>query len=374
MKFNKYKSRIRLSKREFLIATASILAASCLFIFWPSFYSGPSYKGVKEVWLPPRNSETWFDEGYRSAIENVKSVQGKYGKAVLFSSTEGMDFKVYIANKSDKLKVSDCPNVFNLSKDETASCRLRGAIPGSVVYSFSPSIASGAGVGYMTRDNVFIAFKTGGDQGDSNVYKDAKKFKRVDINKIDSILSGNKAWAEERNSVIRKAQAEEKYKQSQAYLHLKFTPYLPSTLPEGWTRNRLEIISTNPEDPAFIEAQYVNREDDYITLRVGKLSQFKLGPTCGPSPGAGGAYLKCEWNPVAGYYRASDQGDDYTQNYIYKPLGETIAIVDTDNCCDSKRPPLKPSLLSVQEAIAQALQPVNTDAVKTAKYNEMSYF
>lgn len=371
----KFKQLTLGSKRKLIVGLpiALLTLTALAFLFYPSFYNGPSYRdAVKEVWLPPTTNEEWFDEGFRSAVEKVKVVHDEYGDAVLFNSTEPMDFEIYIANKSRGLRISKCPDVFNI-KSDGATCELVGAMPGSLVYAMSPSLASGAGVGYMTRGDVFIAFKTGGDASTSNVFKDARSFKRVDSDKVDALLASNKAEVEKHNVVVRKAISDEKYRETQAYLHLPFMPYLPSSLPSGWRQDSLEIIATDPEKPTFVEARYSNGAE-FVTLRIGKLSQFKLDTTCGPSPGAGGEHLKCAWYPQTGYYRSVTQGDDYTQNYIYKPIGDSLAIIDTSNCCDIKKPPILASTLSAQEFITQSLQRIDIAQLKDAIYHDMVYF
>lgn len=336
-------------------------------------HTASTYKGiVSEIWLPSYNDEVWFD-GTKSAVEGVKVVDDAYGKAVVFHSTMDMDFEIYITNKNDKLDISRCPDVFDV-RSEGTTCEQVGTTAQSATYAMSPSYASGSGVGYIERGNVFIAFLTGGDSSTTNVEKDARSFRQIPNDQVDALLKTNKATVEKHNASIRKKEAEQRRLESQAYLHLPFTPYLPAHLPNGWSRDTLQVIATDPLLPTFVEASYSN-DLGQVILRVGKLSSFKLSTTCGPSPGAGGEHLPCTWQTAHNYYRSVTHGEDYTLDYIYKPLpGDSLAIISTSTCCDTKLFPIPAATLAAQQYIADNLVQVDPSLLKAAEYLDMFYY
>lgn len=333
-----------------------------------------SYKGVvNEVWLPPYNDEIWFD-GMKSAVESAETVKDKYGQAVIFHSTEDMDFQIYVTNKSRRLDISQCPDVFKV-KSDGASCSKLGNTPESAIYGLTPSYASGSGVGYIERGTVFIAFYTGGDSSTTNVVSDARSFRKISNNQIDALLARNKASVEKHNAVVRQKNAHQKKLESEAYLSLPFTPYLPTSLPTDWKRAYLQIIATDPKNPQFLEATYLDKAEwDGVKLWVGKLSNFKLGATCGPTPGAGGAHLPCTWNSSNNYYIGMNYGDGFTQRYVYKSLGDSIAILETSTYYEGEIQPIPATTLAAQELLLQSLQQIDPSQLKNAEYYDMFYY
>ena len=120
---------------------------------------------------------------------------------------------------------------------------------------------------------------------------------------------------------------------------------------------------------------YTNAQKQFVSIHVGKLSDFQLGSSCGPSPGYSMQNLPCTKLPNTNYYQAIvyDASNELLR-YLYYPLGDSLVISSvTVYANGSVRPTMPTDLASAQTAITLNMHPVSTSAIKGSTYHKSYY-
>jgi hypothetical protein len=336
-----------------------------------------------EVWLPKND-----------LIDTSHSTWNLlHGKGVLFYSTHDNTERIYEAPASHfGLEPSKCPNVFNEETEPNGAqlypieCTKAGTVDGRDVYTIDRSVASGVVDVYFVIGKTFIASNSGyAEETSAEASSYIATFNRIAPGEVNHLLAGNRAIIAEQNAKAQAAANNERLAEAQAYLNILFTPILPGTLPSD-----LKITPTGPENsaadltiygdanpprPTLISVNYSNKKNNQegVTLWEGKLSNFQLSSVCGPTPHAVGERLSCKIIPGTNDYESWFVGSDFTDYYIYHPIGDALAILEVDSCCSKDPHYIPPEDFSEQQAIEKALQPVDRSAFKHASYNSGIY-
>ncbi len=377
----------RLTARQFLRTIITkivpgLVITTLLWVLIVLSFGQPS----SEVWLP-RDSDRIVDKDYvgissLSLIDHSKStLSWRYGRGMFYQRTDGFS-PIYEAHASRLLKPSACPNVFHETENVSPSgCVKEGSIHGLDVYAIDRSLPMGITDIYAVLGNTFVASQAGYGPGDSGNLDYFAKYVQMTHSQATQLLARNKKESTAAAQKTKIAENREKQAEAAAYKGLSFTPVLPSSLPDGWVGDKSTIEGETPPAKAlFISTGYSKNFHKKGELDVGlyitKLEGYTLGSFCGPTITAGTQLLPCQ--PVSGtsYYEAWYTGDtspndtDFVDHYLYVPIGDALAQLDTGDCCStSSRSAISSKALQAQRAIADALRPVSLDSFKNAEFD-----
>jgi hypothetical protein len=357
--------------KRFIILAVAVLAGLLVVVVDGVF------SNKYDVWLPKQYTLSKAGAGDSSVIDKVSHVSSlEYGKATIYSTSLQGSFYEAKAGKVT-LKPSKCPNVFHADSGSPGSdCEKIGAINGSDIYYYDRDLPDENDEAFGIIDGTFIAIQSGYS---SKVYTDTfKSLVKVPNNQLDKILATNKAAHDKQTARDDAAADAEKQKEETAYTRLSFNPVLPASLPAGWVSSGQGEIggSRTPDKPVYVDLGYgptKGNEDHGLELIQANLTLFRLGPTtCGPTPGANNEYIACSQVAGTDYYEAWNRGKDYENYYLYRPIGNAMAVVKTGVCCDVGKH-IDPQDIANQVEFIKSLQTVDKSRLKDLQYDNAGY-
>lgn len=257
-----------------------------------------------------------------------------------------------------------------------SKCEKTGEFQGKTVYSIGRSLPSGTIEYFVQLDGTFLFIRSRGDGGQDLGY--LQSFLAMPRERTNGYLEANK----KRVGEIQARQAAEKTAtdnlNSLAYTKLDFTPAMPNSLPVGWqlntAHNTIEIDGTDADHPSLVTVDYTNGEKQFVMVHSGRLSDFRLGALCGPSPGYSMKYLAC--HKVNDYYEAVlyDERNDFVR-YLYYPVGDSLVISHIAVYSEDGNQPAWPAdLTKIQEAITLSAQPLDKSTLKGSVYHKIYFY
>jgi hypothetical protein len=339
------------------------------------------WRSSSVVWLP-ENAEyasASDDQLLFDVIVRSDNVITKYGQATRFTSTDNWQ-KIYEFHSSPLLKSSSCPNITNFETVLPSGCQKLGNFKGEPVYTIHRSLPSGATEYYVKLGATFVYIMSGGDGGQSLDY--LKTFVSLSRDNVGSYLADNSKRV---NAVKAKQQADQKTTNQNndvAYTRLDFTPAIPKNLPSGWQLNK--NTATNPvaldgpdaDHPNMVNIDYTNSNNEqFVSLHVGKLSNFRITTQCGPSPGYSMEDLACHKVAGTDYYEATlyDERNDFVR-YLYRPVGDSLVISQIVAYAEGDMRPNRPTeLIKIQDAITLNAEPTDKSNLKGSSYYKLYY-
>lgn len=347
-------------KRNITLACVRIGGVALLLLATSMLRGG----SLHEVWLPKNDLSGQSPNDRISLFESARPLRNwRYGTGTLFRTSDEFGDKIFEAPANQYgLNPSKCPNVFG-ERDEVdpSECTKTGTINGKNVYSIDRSLPSGITDTYTILGNTFVASTYGIDN-----------FNHYTLDQAHTFVADNKKLAAAHNAKVQEAEDKQKKLEAQAYNNLSFTPALPTTIPTGWKAYyKADIYGDGiPPVPRLVSVSYnsTNNDQQSIELIVGKLSDFKITATCGPTIYSGGHKLPCRLVPGTNYYEATEIGADYITHVLYEPLGDSLITISASNCCSDKPRVVPREQLAAQTAIAKSLRPVSKNVFRNATY------
>jgi hypothetical protein len=357
------------------ITTGLLLVAATFAIRLPS-----------RVWLPDA-SKYFLDKSFMFSVP-VKSqvVLTKYGRAYAYTSSPqavahrkeplGHATTILAFSSNPLLKASRCPNIANIEPHHSSDCVRQGTLHGAPVYTIHRRMASMGSESYVTVGNTFLYIR----QADRSSQNYLDTFVESPPGSLYTYLKTNSTRADRINAKVRADKKAQDHKDTEAYKLLDFTPALPQTLPAGWRLNTtggraaIEVDGPDAQHPSLINMDYVNNQKQYITFRSGRLSDYTLGTTCGPTPGASMEHLRCR--KLGSYYEAVEENTQLTTfvRRLYHPVGDSLVITQLVVHGKGVQPAWPTELAQAQDAITLSAKPVSKDALKGAVFHQIFFY
>lgn len=248
------------------------------------------------VWLPDavKYSTASDDSALSDLPVKAENVLTRYGRATRYTSAGGWQV-AYALRPNILLEASNCPNVANTETVSPSACEKLGTFQGQSVYTIHRSLPSAESEYYVKLGSVFMYIMSDDYGVQSLDY--INTFSGLPRDKVKPYLDANNKRT---RKIQAKQQAEKKatdHNNSLAYTRLDFTPAIPTKLPSGWKLNKdnpIEIDGPDANHPTMVNMDYTNTSNRlFVSLHIGKLSDFRLGQQCGPSPGYSMEDLAC---------------------------------------------------------------------------------
>ena len=336
-----------------------------------------------KIWLPDSNQYKSDDEVTFNLPVKSETVLTKYGRGVRYTTTSpSAEYKdvrpwatIYEFRASPLLRSSGCPNIMDSETLLPSECKKAGTFQDQPVYTMHRNLPSGATEYFVRLGQTFIFIKSGGDGGESLSYLNT--FVRVSRAEVSSYLADN---AKRVNAIKAKQQAQKEATDKNnalAYTRLDFTPAMPTNLPSGWrlNTNPIQLDGPDADHPSMISLDYTNSNKQFVSVHIGKLSNFSIGAQCGPSPGYSMENLTCYKVPGTDYYEAVlyDQGNDLVR-YLYRPVGDSLVISQIVAYAKNDQPPAYPTdLAKIQDTITSSTQPADKNSLKGSTFYKLHY-
>jgi len=265
--------------------------------------------------------------------------------------------------------------VFNTESFMPSNCKKIGEVHGAAVYYIRRSLPMSRSEAYASLGNNFIAVNLL-DRDEAGALGVIRNFARVPNDKVAGVLSSNKDAAAKKNAEVKKVADAEAARQAEAYKHLAFTPALPASLPEGWKGGDLRIAGLDPAKPQMVVVSYT-KNDMQIILYVGNAADFVLDDNgrCGPALFFTNQPLTCGYDRTRGYFAGGVDAGGYATQYIYRTVGNAVAVVTASVSRQGNQQPVVPAeQYAALQAVAMSLAPVEKTALKGATYSRMAYY
>jgi hypothetical protein len=276
------------------------------------------YAGVPTIWLPPTGRS---DDGMVDALPVKTDPYWRQGVRFMPYVPGGVEL-VEANAQTAKLDAAICPDLYDVSEQTPGPCMKIGTVGSAMVYGIQRQKDSYNIQAYAVRDGTFIAI-TG-----VYSYEEAVQYIRqlavVPHRGVNSYLSDNLAAAQRSVAALQTERERQVQLELTAYQRLPFAPLLPATMPAGWVQYALRI-GTDAAHPTSVDILY-KKGDRSIGMSLVPRVGFSLGKKCGPTPGHT-KFIACRKEKNRIYYEGGVNTPHRTTLYLYRPLGNTIAIV-----------------------------------------------
>lgn len=350
--------RLRVGVKMVLAVGASFCAGLLVF-----YLPEHKYASLSEVWLPHETQES------RDAILDLPIGATRFeDKGVSFKPMHAGNTELIEVNAArHKLKAAACPNFYHVDTPPKPSCTKIGIIGGFEVYASHRRLPSSNVQVYTMRGDTLIAATGFYTEQEAAAY--VKRLVKVPRREVNGRLADNRARVETVVTAITSEKRRLAAKGAQAYRHLPFTPVLPAILPAGWVQQFMRLNGTNPSRPTSAEVYYKKGRDQSIRIVLVPREGFNFGEACGPLPATDTPYVTCKQVEGTDYYKATLTEADSATWYIYRPVGEVVAVLQTGVYNDSGQSLLfSDEVLDMQESIAKSLHPVEKERFKGAVF------
>lgn len=330
------------------------------------YMPGRQYSSLAQVWLPQGLSSERQDVLMQPVASWPNSAGG-----VRFTPLDPGAPEIIEINSAPHMQAAHCPDIFGVEEQSPTKCHSVYTIGETQVYGYVPRKSSPNMYVYMQMDKMLVAL-TGFDSAkDAATY--LKAFGMVARRDVNTQLGKHKSEANRVVSAIRQEKQRASEQKASAYKYLPFSPVLPSILPAGWMQKLVRIDGTDPKHPTAADIFYRKGLERNITLSMVSAASFVIGNTCGPVPGAAEATIQCAKVANQEYY-AGGNNDGTTANwYLFRQVGDTVAIVQVSAFAENNHPPLLLNKdLETQAAIAGSLHATTPDALKGATFRGAS--
>jgi hypothetical protein len=325
------------------------------------------YRAVPEVWLP---SAAASRDGVLALP--VKTLSG-WQKGVRFLPLHPGDPEILELDAAQHgLKASDCPNVFNAEEVSPTKCSKAGMLDGEAVYTIRRQAVSHNLQVYTQRGGTLVVVT--GLHSKKEAMQYLRSFQKVARRDAAMQLAANRAKADEVAAGIRRDKQAEEAKRAASYKRLPYDPVLPATLPANWIQYSVRVSGGSEKSPTIVDVLYKKGKERFIGLTIVPRTTFTLGTACGPTPGANDTLVPCSPVPDEGYYTGGVNEPDRLTLYIYRPIGDVVAIVHTSVHSDNGQPLLfSEDTLRSQKSIAKSLRVADKSRLEGAFYVGVSY-
>jgi hypothetical protein len=326
------------------------------------------YVSVPEVWLPSAEQK---DRQATLALP-VKILHG-WQKGIKFLPYSPGDPEIVALDASAyRYKPSACPNVYTIDPEQPSRCAKIGTIGGNSVYATTRRKSSLNMNVYMLRGDTLIAINAVHSRQEALTY--LRSFSKVARRDADKQLATNRDTVEKLTAAIKQEKLNMRSKMVEAYDKLPFQPVLPATLPAGWVQYAARLGGSDSEHPTSVQVFYKKGRDRFVSMTIVPRATVVLGSTCGPTPGAGDAYLACSQVKDENYYTGGSNESSQVSLYIYRPIGDVVAILQTSVYNEHGQQLLfSDQILVAQRSIAKSLQPVQKERLKGAEFVGTGY-
>jgi hypothetical protein len=323
---------------------------------------GRSYASVPEVWLPAGQNE-------RDAILKlpVKTRPGQsHGVRFVSAYPDGPEIIEVDANKA-RVKAADCPDFYDTEELLPSGCDVVGKVDGNKVYSITRELPSMNVQAYMMRGDTLIAIS--GVYSGEGALAYLKSFKKTARRNVNDVLSSNQQQVDRASRAVKAEKRADMKRRTEAYKYVSFEPALPATLPAGWIQHSIRIDGQDARHPEGVEVLYKKGPDRFIGYSMRPKAGFTLGLHCGPTPTESESMLPCGPVPGENYYSGGISGYDHASWYLYRPVGDMVAIFHVSVHSTDGRPLLFSNEdLDAQILIAKSLRVTSKDRLKGAEF------
>jgi hypothetical protein len=339
------------------------------------------------VWLPNVNSLS-DEAAYYLVPVSSKIAITKYGKAQRFDSTnrslndskktEDPVTSIYEFSSGVALNEANCPNILNQESLLPSPCHQVGTLKGHPIYAINRRLPSMMAEYFVRLDTVFLFVTVGTDGTPSDSY--LKTFERISRDQTTPYLQKNCRRIDQVLNKQYTADANEKAKNAAAYTKLDFAPALPTYIPDGWQQNKgmtspIELDGPDADHPSLVSVDYAGPGKQFVRFHSGRLSDFTLAQTCGPTPGDGMEKLACVKPVGKTYYESSRtlDGGDMVRT-LYYPVGDSLIISQIQVFPEEGKPVTWPTdLANIQDQMTLSSRQVDKSTLKGSNYNAIYY-
>jgi hypothetical protein len=336
-----------------------------------------------DAWLPdaaqyPDNNSALFNLPIKR-----DTLFTRYGRAVRYQSAKewvlhrsepiGPFTTIYAFQANPLLRASDCPNITRIEPHDPSGCTTKATLRGQPIHTIHRRFASTTDESYVQIGNTFL-YIVHTDRPDSYF----GTLKRMSTRTVDIYLATNATRMNAINTQVRAEKALQAKKSAAAYTKLNFRPAVPGALPTGWTLNtknpapHMTLDGPDADHPSLVNMSYRNGQQS-VRMHVGRLSDFALGPTCGPTPGHSMGYVACR--RVGRYYQSVflTRYQDYVR-YMYYPVGDSLVFTAIQVPAKDGQAPAHPTqLIAAQTALTLAARPVDKNTFRGVPFDQMYY-
>ena len=327
------------------------------------YMPGRQYTSLHQVWLPNGLSSDRDDVFIKPVSSSSNSKGG-----IKFSPTDpaGPEF-IEINADMPGMQPKACPDLFDVEEQSPTKCKVVDVIGASKVYGLTPRKSSPNMHVYLQIDKMLVALTGFDSPKEASTY--LKAFGLVARRDVNTQLHNNKSHANDEIEAIKKEKEQAGSQAAQAYKHLPFKPVLPLILPAGWMQKMVRIDGTDPKHPTAVDIFYRKGQDRNISLSMVPAKSFQLGPTCGPTPNTAQSYLACSKVADHDYYAAGANDGTTASWYLYRQVGDAVAIVQVSAFAENGHPPLLLNKdLDAQALIVQSLRSTDKDSLEGATF------
>jgi hypothetical protein len=314
------------------------------------------YASVPEVWLPQTPAANTSREAVLALPVKLLT---DWQKGVKFLPMYPGDPEIVEVNAAEHgLNAAACPNVRADVEASPTRCRKIGTIADENVYAMRRQKSSHNVHAYTERGDTLIVIS--GVHSNQEALTYLRSFVKVARRDADKQLGINRIHVEKVAAEIKTEKQDALAERSEAYKRLPYDPALPATLPAGWVQSSVKITGTEASSPTVAEVIYKKGRERFISMSLVPKTAFAITATCGPTPSENGAFLPCSAVPGEDYYTGGINEPGRVAWYIYRPVGEVVAVLHTSMRADYGQPLLfSDHILQSQRSIAKSLRPAD---------------
>jgi len=265
------------------------------------------------------------------------------------------------------VQAKDCPNVFRSVEQSPSRCRRAGVVAGVPVYTIRRQAVSLNIQAYTERAGTLIAVTGLHSAKEALTY--LERFTVVPRRDVSDLLQQHRAVVQAAATAIKQEKTEAAEQRLAAYRYLQFDPVLPATLPAGWLQYSVLLSGESAGSPNRADILYKKGRGRFIGMTLVPRATATLGNTCGPVPDTGAGVVACQSVPNEPYYLGGINAADHITRYVYVPLGEVVAILQTSVHSDTGLPLLfDENVLAAQLSIAKSLRAASRDQLAGAVF------
>ncbi|HET8671154.1 MAG TPA: hypothetical protein VFM05_11160, partial [Candidatus Saccharimonadales bacterium] len=356
--------RARLKAVMVPVGLISLSFCAGVFVF---YLPGRQYAAIPEVWLPTAQGER--DEVLKLPVKT----RPNSGKGVKFVSAypDGPEIVEVHALKY-KVKASDCPDLYRIKMLLSSDCPVIGKLQEATVYAIRRELPSRSMQAYMMRGETLVGIS--GVYSEEEALNYLRKFKKVARRQVGDLLASNRQQVDRVVEAIKAEKRANARKHAEAYRYLPFEPALPVALPAGWVQASVSIDGDDPRRPTGVTILYKKGPDRFIAYNMKPRAGFMLGLECGFTSVESASRLPCGPVPGEDYYSGGISGHDYAAWYLYRPIGDMVAILHVSVHAMNGQPLLFSNEdLEAQKLIAKSLRSAPTPRLKGVGFPGSAY-
>lgn len=321
------------------------------------------YVSVPAVWLP-KVSSTDRDTAFTLPVKLLSD----WHKGIKFLPMyPGNPEIIEVDIAEDNLDAAACPNVRDDHEASPTPCRKVGDAAGASVYTIRRQKSSHNVQAYMERDNTLILVS--GVHSNEEALSYLRNFVKVARRDADRQLEANRIQVEKVAADIKREKQIVLAERAEAYKRLPYEPVLPATLPAGWVQSLVKVTGNDATSPSTVEVVYKKGRERFISMALVPRAGFTVGTACGPTPSANNALLPCSATPGEDYYTGGINEPGRIAWYVYRPIGEVVAVLHTSMRTDYGQPLLfSDHILQAQKSIAKSLRPTDKNRLAGAVF------